>query len=90
MNLVIRPLRPLRPADVDELAALRERFWPESSHEEHRQELAQLASGDSITSLPYVVLVAQHGAAVAGFVEVGLRSYADGCDASKPIGYLEK
>lgn len=40
--------------------------------------------------MPLVVLVAEntHGALV-GFLEVGLRSHADGCDPSHPVGFLE-
>jgi aminoglycoside 6'-N-acetyltransferase I len=26
---------------------------------------------------------------LAGFLEAGLRSYADGCEASHPVGYVE-
>ncbi|MBV9268338.1 MAG: GNAT family N-acetyltransferase [Acidobacteriaceae bacterium] len=35
-------------------------------------------------------LVAQQsGGKLVGFVEVGLRSHADRCDPSQPVGYLE-
>ena len=41
-------------------------------------------------TLPSVVLVAHepHGR-IVGFIEVGLRSHADGCDPSFPVGYVE-
>ena len=35
-----------------------------------------------------VFVVARPNAALAGFVEVGSRPYADGCDSS-PVGYIE-
>jgi aminoglycoside 6'-N-acetyltransferase I len=40
--------------------------------------------------MPLVVLVAEaKDGGLAGFLEVGLRSYADGCEASHPVGYVE-
>jgi aminoglycoside 6'-N-acetyltransferase I len=40
--------------------------------------------------MPLVVLVAQASdGRLAGFLEAGLRSYADGCEASHPVGYVE-
>jgi aminoglycoside 6'-N-acetyltransferase I len=40
--------------------------------------------------MPLVILVAQVGDGVlAGFLEVGLRSSADGCNESRPVGYVE-
>jgi len=40
--------------------------------------------------MPLVILVAEWGdGTLAGFLEAGLRSYADGCDASHPVGYVE-
>jgi len=47
--------------------------------------------------LPVTVLVAESGHAdtqsadntLVGFVEVGLRSHADGCDESQMVGFLE-
>ncbi len=37
-----------------------------------------------------MVLVAERGdRSLAGFVEVDLRSHADGCDPSIPVGYVE-
>jgi aminoglycoside 6'-N-acetyltransferase I len=40
--------------------------------------------------MPLVIFVAEASdGTLAGFLEAGLRSYADGCDASHPVGYVE-
>jgi aminoglycoside 6'-N-acetyltransferase I len=41
-------------------------------------------------TLPAIVFVAQEAEGrIVGFIEVGLRSHADGCDTSRPVGYVE-
>jgi aminoglycoside 6'-N-acetyltransferase I len=40
--------------------------------------------------MPLTILVAQlESSELGGFVEVGLRSCAEGCDPSRPAGYVE-
>ncbi len=40
--------------------------------------------------MPLTILVAElENNGLAGFVEVGLRSCAEGCDPSRPAGYVE-
>jgi len=40
--------------------------------------------------MPLIILVAElEKNVLAGFVEVGLRSCAEGCDPSRPVGYVE-
>ena len=39
--------------------------------------------------MPLVVFVAEVDGMVAGFIEVGLRSHADGCDTRQPVGFVE-
>jgi aminoglycoside 6'-N-acetyltransferase I len=41
------------------------------------------------STLPLTVFVAERQRQVVGFVEVGLRSHADGCDPRRPVGYIE-
>jgi len=78
------------PQDADALAALRHRLWPDSSVEHHLSELKLLLAGTFQMTLPYTTLVAQDQAGrMVGFAEVDLRSHADGCDPSQPVGYLE-
>lgn len=79
-----------RPSDLEQLARLRAALWPESSAEEHGQELESILAGESTGVMPLVILVAEAGdGTLAGFLEAGLRSYADGCDATHPVGYVE-
>lgn len=82
--------RPARPADRHPLAQLRHALWPESSVEDHAEELALILAGKAPGILPATVFVAEaNDAALLGFLEVGLRSHADGCDPSHPVGYVE-
>jgi len=73
------------PPDAEEWLELRETLWPESSHD-HAAEIAEyFAESPEDTAC----LVAQLGdGPIAGFAEVGLRNYAEGC-LSSPVGYLE-
>jgi aminoglycoside 6'-N-acetyltransferase I len=77
-------------ADCEELARLRAALWPESPEEEHRAELRALLSGDHVSTLPVAIFVAHASdLALVGFLEVGLRSHADGCDTRQPVGFVE-
>lgn len=82
-------VRAAKPQDCAALARLRHALWPDSSIEEHAEELARLLAGERLGTLPEVILVAEAQGEIAGFAEAGLRSHADGCDASHPVGYLE-
>jgi aminoglycoside 6'-N-acetyltransferase I len=69
---------------------LRAALWPESSAEEHAQELVSILDGKGLGPMPLIELVAEESSgALVGFAEVGLRSHADGCDPSHAAGYLE-
>ena len=77
-------------SDRDELALMRAALWPESSAEEHAGELDSRLSSGMCGILPLAIFVAHdEDGKLSGFVEVGLRSHADGCDESWPVGYLE-
>jgi aminoglycoside 6'-N-acetyltransferase I len=79
-------IRPAAMSDLDQLAGLRFLLWPDSPVGEHRLELTVEAS----TSLPVAAFVASDEAgAWGGFVEVALRSHADGCDPARPVGFVE-
>ena len=83
-------IRPAQPPDIPALSRLREALWPESPAIEHASELARIITGKIPSILPLVVLVAAAPDGVLlGFLEVGLRSHADGCDWSHPVGYVE-
>ena len=75
-------VREALPSDRDAIAQMRHLLWPDSSAEEHLRELE--------SGRPAVHLVAiDERESVVGFVEVGLRSHADGCDAAHAVGYIE-
>ncbi len=83
-------IRPATPGDLDRLAPLLHALWPDGSLAEHTQELAAKLSGNSLSTLPLTNLVAEApDGRLIGFAEVGLRSHADGCDTTHPVGYLE-
>jgi aminoglycoside 6'-N-acetyltransferase I len=90
MNDVL--IRPARPSDLDQVARMCEALWPASSAEEHRQELRLLLEGkaDQVLAMPLTILVAEAICGkLVGFVEVDLRSHADGCNPAQAVGYIE-
>src|SRR5947209_15322624 len=83
----------VRVAIVDDcagLARMRAELWPDSSAEEHGQELLAIFKGEKKLVMPWVIFVAEsESGELVGFVEVGLRSCADGCEPWQPVGYIE-
>jgi aminoglycoside 6'-N-acetyltransferase I len=78
------------PSDSEQLAVLRHLLWPEGSREEHVAELQSQSEAPLQAGFPLAWLVADDdNGLLAGFAEVGLRSHADGCDPSRPVGFLE-
>jgi aminoglycoside 6'-N-acetyltransferase I len=76
--------------DQTKLAQMFHLLWPDATAEEHARELALILAGTPPASLPLVVFVAEDDqGTLIGFVEVGLRSHADACDPSRPVGYVE-
>lgn len=85
-------IRTAHPSDLDQLARMFEDLWPKSSAEEHARELRLLLGGkaDRVLAMPLTILVAETNAgSLVGFVEVDLRSHADGCNPAQAVGYLE-
>jgi len=77
-------------SDRDQLARLRAMRWPESSAGEHGQELRLILGGQFPGVMPPMILVAQAGdGTLAGFLEAGLRWYADGCEARYLVGHVD-
>ena len=77
-------------SDRDSLARMCADLWPQSTAEEHAQELTLILEGKPVVTLPLVIFVAETSSgALAGFLEVDLRSHADGCNPSRPVGYVE-
>ena len=85
-------IRPARITDVEQLAQMCEALWPKSSAEEHARELKLLLGGKSalVLTMPLIIFVAEEGEdRLIGFLEVDLRSHADGCNPAQPVGYIE-
>jgi aminoglycoside 6'-N-acetyltransferase I len=76
-------------SDLDELARFAAALWPEDDARGHRKHLRAILSGNPRSTLPLTVHVAARAGRLVGFVEVGLRSHADGCDERRPVGFLE-
>jgi aminoglycoside 6'-N-acetyltransferase I len=77
-------------SDLDQLAPMWHDLWPDSSVEEHAAELRLLLAGKAALTMPHTILVAETGEEkLVGFVEVDLRSHADGCNPAQAVGYLE-
>jgi aminoglycoside 6'-N-acetyltransferase I len=51
--------------------------------------MAGFVAGNVNSTLPLDVFVAVVEGRVVGFVEVGLRSHADGCGPARPCGFIE-
>lgn len=88
-NVVIRPAQ---ASDLDQLARMCEALWPKSSAGEHAQELRLILGGKAalVSTMPLTIFVAEgRDGMLVGFLEVDLRSHADGCNPSQPVGYIE-
>jgi aminoglycoside 6'-N-acetyltransferase I len=83
-------IRPAEFYDHDQLVRMREALWPKTPTEEHVRELTQILEGKAVVTMPLIILVAEATHRIlAGFLEVDLRSHADGCNPSRPVGYIE-
>jgi len=75
-------IRPIRLADRWELIRMRQALWPDSTSEE-AEEILVSSGGDRL-----VLVDEGKEDHLVGFAEVGLRTFADGCDTC-PVAYLE-
>ena len=70
--------------DIASWVDLRAALWPEQPRDELESEGRAAIEAES----PLVVFVADDGERLLGFIEISLRSYAEGC-ASSPVPYVE-
>ncbi len=83
-------IREARRGDEGAIAELMVSLWPDDSLAEFQSEAASLIETGMCRTLPAVVLLGVNEADVAiGFLQAGLRSHADGCDTSCPVGFIE-
>jgi aminoglycoside 6'-N-acetyltransferase I len=86
-NLSIRQALISHRYEIAKMCAL---LWPETSIEEHRQEIGRLLTSGMYGILPATILTSyREDGTLNGFLQVGLRSHADGCDPSQPVGFIE-
>jgi aminoglycoside 6'-N-acetyltransferase I len=83
-------IREAQPGDEGRLAAMMLALWPDGSTDEHRAEAESLISTRMCGTLPGTFFVAvEANETLRGFIQVGLRSHADGCDVTRPVGFIE-
>jgi len=82
-------IRPARASDCSEISRMRAALWPETSAEEHASELQPILEETLSFPFPLQNFVAEALGQLVGFLEVDLRSHADGCDPFHPVGYVE-
>jgi len=78
-------IREVRPEETESWLVIRMALWPETDEPQHRREMALMLSDAKRFAL--FVCQDQRGE-LAGFAEVSLRAWAEGCESS-PVGYLE-
>ena len=83
-------IRLAEASDAIQLAKMRSLLWPNALFEEHLEEVETLLRVRMSGNFPAAILVAQHeDGSLIGFLEVGMRSHADGCNPSRPVGFVE-
>jgi aminoglycoside 6'-N-acetyltransferase I len=82
-------VRPARKEDVDRIGELAFALWPDASAAEHRGHADAIVQGCAPSTLPLALFVAEVDGHVVGFLEVGMRSHADGCDPRRAVGFIE-
>lgn len=72
------------------LAAMMAQLWPDGSMREHQIEAEALIGTRMSGTLPGTFFVAvEADGKLEGFIQVGLRSHADGCETDRPVGFVE-
>jgi aminoglycoside 6'-N-acetyltransferase I len=80
-------VRQARVADRTALAVARADLWPGASREQHEAELSEMLGAKATSASEILVAESEHE--IVGFVEVNLRSHADGCDPRQPVVFIE-
>ena len=77
-------IRSVKSEDYHEWLRMRDLLWPGESEALHKNEMKEYLQGND-----NAVFVAERSKKkLCGFIEVGTRSCAEGCE-SKPVGYIE-
>jgi aminoglycoside 6'-N-acetyltransferase I len=86
---VVVTVREAVTADREALVRFRCDLWPDAPRAEHEEDVDAHFAGRPRSTLPVAILVAVDDGAPLGFVEVGLRSHADGCGTTQAVGFVE-
>jgi len=83
-------IRQANASDQHDIAQMCAMLWPDSSFEEHRHEIGIVLDTAFYGTMPGTILLSTScDGTAAGFLLVGLRSHADGCDTAQPVGFVE-
>jgi aminoglycoside 6'-N-acetyltransferase I len=78
-------IRAVEPRDAAEWLRMRDALWPGDGHHGEIEEYFRSGGSPLLT----MVLVAEREAnGLSGFLELGLRTYAEGCESS-PVPFIE-
>jgi len=81
-------IRPLETRDVEVWAAMRARLWPHADAEDLLREAYAFIEDEAASFLDAVFIAEDDTARPAGFLELSVRDFADGCD-SAPVPHVE-
>jgi aminoglycoside 6'-N-acetyltransferase I len=77
-------------SDSAEIAAMCALLWPDATASEHQIEIEEFLETRICGGLPFTIFVSSdQDGKLTGFLQVDLRSHADGCNPSHPVGYVE-
>jgi aminoglycoside 6'-N-acetyltransferase I len=83
----------IREANISDCAGIAEMcalLWPDAAASEHHAEIEELIETKVCGGLPFTIFVSlDQEDRLTGFLQVDLRSHADGCNPSHPVGYVE-
>jgi aminoglycoside 6'-N-acetyltransferase I len=79
-------IRPVQESDAAEWATMRSALWPDADSGELLEEATSFVRGLSVATVSTVFIADVDGP--AGFIELSLRPYANGCD-SRPVPFVE-
>lgn len=83
---VPHPVRHVEPADRPEWVRMRYGLWPHHTVQEHEADVAEMP-GAQHRELAAVFVAPRADGGLCGFLEMSIRSYAEGCDGPTP--YVE-
>ena len=81
-------IRAVEPTDAAEWLRMRCALWPDGTPAEHEADIRAYFENSALTPAAVVFVSTRDVGGLQGFVEVGMRPYADGC-STRPVGYLE-